>query len=383
MDTTTVGGSAVRPHDPRSLFARLFHGGSRPADADAGVAPDPLAAFSNETVVAAPAPPRVTKNRARRPSSSAWLIVLGVALAVSSVAAVALRKLPAAPAPQVGSVSVETVPAGVAVTVDGRAEGRTPVRLSLVPGLHQMTLVNDHNQRTIPLNVVAGRDVAEHFEFAALPAAPSAGTLSVTADLPSRVSLDGRAVGSTPVAVSDVAPGDHVATITSEAGTVTRKVAVAAGATASVAVSFAVSKAPGPAAGWMSFSAPFELQVFEGKDLIGSSGGKVMVAAGHHDVRLVNDALQYSETRAVDVAAGKVAAIQIDPPRTTLNINARPWADVSIDGNDVGQTPLGNVSITIGAHVVVFRHPQLGEQRRTITVTAKGPNRVSADLTGK
>jgi hypothetical protein len=365
------------------LFARLFYAAPRSADAEAAAPADPLAAFSNEAAVATPAPTRPAEERARGPLSSALLIALGIVLAASSIAAVALRKLPAPPAPQVGSVTVDTVPAGVMVNIDGRAQGRTPVRLSLAPGLHQMMLIADRDQRTIPLTVVAGRDASEHFEFAAKPTAPSVGTLSVTADVPSRVSLDGRALGSTPVVLSDVAPGDHVATVTSDSGTVTRKVVVSPGATASVAVSFAVSKAPGPAAGWMSFTAPFDLQVFEGKDLIGSSGGKVMVAAGHHDVRLVNEGLQYSETRAVDVTAGKVAAIQIDPPHTTLNVNARPWADVSIDGTEVGQTPLGNVSVTIGTHVVVFRHPQLGEQRRTITATAKGPNRISADLTAK
>ena len=32
-------------------------------------------------------------------------------------------------------------------------------------------------------------------------------------------------------------------------------------------------------------------------------------------------------------------------------------------------------------HEMVFRHPQLGERRQTVTVTAKGPNRIAADLT--
>ena len=301
---------------------------------------------------------------------------------MSSIAAVELRSNPPLIA-KTGTVTVDTVPAGLQVAMDGHPQGRTPVALSLAPGLHHMTLINDKDQRTIPVTVVAGQQSAEHFEFAAKPVTQTGGMLSVTADVPSRVSVDGRALGAAPVVVPNVTPGDHLVSVTSGGGTVTRKVAVAAGATASAAFSFSGSRAAGPAAGWMSFSAPFALQVFEGNDLIGSSGEKVMVAAGRHDVRLVNEALEYSEARGVDVTAGKVAAVQIDPPHTTLNINARPWADVSIDGTDVGQTPLANVSIAIGTHEVVFRHPQLGEQRRTITATTKGPNRVSADLTTK
>ncbi|MGH9408728.1 MAG: PEGA domain-containing protein [Vicinamibacterales bacterium] len=386
MDTTALGGGAVKPRDPRSWFARLFRLAPTSAKRGGDAATDPLEAFSRELAASASSasgPPRAAAQRPRRTPSRGWLIVLGIALAISSIAAVGLRLSAAPAASETGTVAVDTLPAGVMVDIDGRAQGRTPVVLSLAPGSHVMMLINDREQRTVPFTVVAGQRSSEHFEFAAKALTPTVGMLSVTADVPSRVSVDGHALGSAPAVVPNLAPGDHVVSVTSDTGTVTRKVAVSPGAMASAAFSFAASRAPGPAAGWMSFTAPFDMQVFEGKDLIGSSGGKVMVAAGRHDVRLVNEALEYSETRSVEVTAGKLAAIQIDPPHTTLNVNARPWADVSIDGTEIGQTPIANVSIAIGTHVVVFRHPQLGEQRRTITVTEKGPNRVSADLTSK
>jgi hypothetical protein len=61
-------------------------------------------------------------------------------------------------------------------------------------------------------------------------------------------------------------------------------------------------------------------------------------------------------------------------------VNAIPWADVSVDGQPVGQTPIGNLALTIGPHEVLFRHPQLGEQRHAVTVTMKAPARLSVDL---
>ncbi|HEY3883611.1 MAG TPA: PEGA domain-containing protein [Vicinamibacterales bacterium] len=383
MDTTALDGGAIKPRDPRSLFVRLFRLGRTSANRRRDAATDPLDAFSRELAAGASGPSRPAERRPRRTRARAWLVVLGIALAISSIAAVRLRMSATSVALQNGTVAVDTLPAGVKVDIDGRPQGRTPVVLSLAPGSHAMTLINDREQRIVPLTVIAGRQSSEHFEFAAKALTPTVGMLLVTADVPSRVNVDGRALGSAPAVVPNLAPGDHLVSVTSDTGTVTRRVAVSPGATASAAFSFAASRTSGPAAGWMSFSAPFDMQVFEGKDLIGSSGAKVMVAAGRHELRLVNDALQYSETRGVEVTAGKVSAIQIDPPHTTLNVNARPWADVSIDGTEIGQTPLANVSIAIGPHVVVFRHPQLGEQRRTITATAKGPNRVSADLTGK
>ena len=52
-----------------------------------------------------------------------------------------------------------------------------------------------------------------------------------------------------------------------------------------------------------------------------------------------------------------------------MAVNALPWAEVSIDGERVGETPIGSVQVPIGTHEVVFRHPDLGERRTTATVT--------------
>ena len=42
--------------------------------------------------------------------------------------------------------------------------------------------------------------------------------------------------------------------------------------------------------------------------------------------------------------------------------------------------PLGNVSLPIGVHEIVFSYPQLGERRQSVTVTRSGVNRVSVDF---
>ena len=61
----------------------------------------------------------------------------------------------------------------------------------------------------------------------------------------------------------------------------------------------------------------------------------------------------------------------------------RAEGQVLIDGEKVGETPIGNVQLAIGPHEVTFRHPELGEQRTTVTVTLNAPARVSADLRRK
>jgi serine/threonine-protein kinase len=64
----------------------------------------------------------------------------------------------------------------------------------------------------------------------------------------------------------------------------------------------------------------------------------------------------------------------------TLSVNAQPWAEVWVDGQRIGETPIGNLSLPIGHHELVVRHPQLGERRQTVAVGANGPSRIGIDL---
>ncbi len=123
------------------------------------------------------------------------------------------------------------------------------------------------------------------------------------------------------------------------------------------------------------------VQLFEDGRLLGSSDTeRLMVPAGDHQFDLVNDSLGYRDTRAVQVTAGKVSTITIEVPKGTIALNAIPWADVWIDGEKVGQTPIGNLPVTIGPHEIIFRHPDLGEQRELATVTLSAPTRLSVDM---
>jgi serine/threonine-protein kinase len=46
-----------------------------------------------------------------------------------------------------------------------------------------------------------------------------------------------------------------------------------------------------------------------------------------------------------------------------LRINSRPWAEVSIDGRPVGNTPLMNLTLSAGAHRVRLKNPQFGLEK--------------------
>jgi len=116
--------------------------------------------------------------------------------------------------------------------------------------------------------------------------------------------------------------------------------------------------------------------------VIGTSGSaRIMLAEGRHSVVLTNRSVGYQESRKIEVTPGKTTVVKVDPPKALISVNARPWAEVLLDGASVGQTPIANLLVTIGSHEIVFRNPQLAERKQSIVVTAKGPNRIAADLT--
>ena len=78
--------------------------------------------------------------------------------------------------------------------------------------------------------------------------------------------------------------------------------------------------------------------------------------------------LGYREQRAVQVTAGQTSDVRLEWPRGSMAINAIPWAEVFVDATRVGETPIGSIAVPIGAHEVLFRHPELGERRLSVTV---------------
>src|SRR3970040_1968259 len=114
-----------------------------------------------------------------------------------------------------------------------------------------------------------------------------------------------------------------------------------------------------------SVDAPFASQVIEEGRVIGTSEvDRIMLPPGNHHVDFVAEALGFRESSQVTVSAGAATSVSLNVPRVPLSINALPWADVSIDGVPVGDTPLADVMQPIGDHEIVFRHPPFGETRQ-------------------
>jgi hypothetical protein len=206
------------------------------------------------------------------------------------------------------------------------------------------------------------------------PAAGAArtGQLIARSDPPgAKVLVDGTERGVTPLTL-DVTIGPHTVVVQSDKGSVRRTVTVASDRTAVVSESIF--------AGWLNVYAPFELQITEGPRVIRlDETGRVLLPPGPHDLRLENRDLGYRETRRVEVQPGETTSLSIVVSPSTLTVTASAPAVVSIDGQQVGETPLTNHPIALGTRDILVKSADGMERRFTRKVTV-APVEIAVDF---
>jgi len=345
--------------------------------------PDPLSAFPTEAQVAR----RATFARWR---IAAWVglvalaggIALGAAMVIVPGATVGFRRLVGLRAtPGNAVLVVRTTPGGWTVTEKGRTLGVTPLTVALEPGSHDLVLQKGDVISPLTVSLAAGTETVHHLD---LPEPSRAGRLQIsTSPAGAAVDVDGVRRGVSPLAVVDLAPGEHTVTVTSGDRAVTQRMTVTGGLDASLIVPLGQPPAQAPAAGvgWVAISAAIELQVFEGDSLIGSSRNpRIMLMPGRHVLRLANTALGFDTSSTVTVEPGALARIAPTIPTGTLSVNAVPWAEVVLDGVVIGETPIANYAAALGSHELVLRNPKFPDQRRTVVVSLASTARVGVDF---
>jgi hypothetical protein len=293
-------------------------------------AEDPFMVPEASARPAVPGSPKRTGGRRRM-----WIAAAAALVILATAGFAGFHFFAKADAPAMATLSIESNPQGVPVFVDGVERGVTPAKITLAPGPHILELRRGV-PRVIPVTLTAGSEVSQYLEFA-----ESTLTAEMLA-IPSAATPPPEPVAPAP-----------------EAGSA-------------------------PLAGWISTRLPFSVEIRENGRLIGTSDtDRLMVAAGAHQLEFVNETLNYRVSKSVQVTAGKVTSVSLELPNGTVNVNAVPWAEVWLNGTRIGETPIGNLSVPVGAHELVFRHPQLGEKRHAISVTAGAPVRLSIDMKSK
>ena len=63
-----------------------------------------------------------------------------------------------------------------------------------------------------------------------------------------------------------------------------------------------------------------------------------------------------------------------------LLVLVTPWADVAIDNETFGMTPLARITLQTGPHVVVLTHPEYQPYSRLVTIRPGETSRLVVDL---
>jgi len=318
-----------------------------------------------------------------RSGAPPWLVPVLAALALVQAPFVATMGLRAIGmlGPGDARLQIETSPAAIEVLVDGASVGRSPVDISVAPGQRSIELRRDNLTRSFLITIGKGEVVRHRVEFAPESvSAAAAGVLQITtAPSGMTVSVDGRPRGQSPLTVAGLAAGEHTVVVPFPTGPVEQRVQIQAGTTA--AMHLLTPAAATVASGWLHVESTAAVQIFEQGRLLGTTDiERLMLPAGEHVLDFGSEEFGFQSQQRVRISARNTTTVRLDLPPASLSLNATPWAEVWVDGERIGETPIGNLTRSVGRHVVLFRHPELGERRETVTLRPDQPTRLSVDL---
>lgn len=301
-------------------------------------------------------------------------VPLAAVLALAALAGAGIKYGPAlwrqqASAPKIGTLRLVSVQGPAEVLVDDAPVGTTPLELDVPVGRHTVLFRRQKATRRMNVEVVRGESTVARVDWNP----KRVGALQVESTPPgAKVIIDGKGYGVTPATLEDLAVGAHTLVLESSAGTVRRRVQVAEGQTE------VVNESIFP--GWLRVASQVDVVVSEnGRALRLDSSGRVLIAPGHHQVRLDNSALGISEVREFDVEPGATATVTLETGESTLTVTASTEAEITIDGVRVGAAPVTQGGIRVGRHEVIAVDAEGNARRRTVRVMAQ-PTEVHIDF---
>jgi PEGA domain len=299
------------------------------------------------------------------------LLTLGALLAVATAAVVQGPRLWAIAFDaqhSSGQMTIASDPVGAAVSVDGQFRGRTPLTLTLAAGSHQLEVQDGGSIQSKTISIGAHQTLSEQMTFAG---AHDVGGLAIsTYPGRGRVTVDGVLKGPAPVNVSDLAAGSHTVKVETPLGVQEQDVMVEAGKVLPLAVQ---------TVSWIKAVAPYELQVSETGRVLGTTGrSAVVLSPGRHHLEFSNTALGLKLNQDVESLPGQLAVVPLELPMGTMNLTCDQPAEVYVDGQSVGDTPVSGLTVSLGVHEVAFRNARNGQLRYKVTATLAGPVRLAA-----
>jgi hypothetical protein len=118
--------------------------------------------------------------------------------------------------------------------------------------------------------------------------------------------------------------------------------------------------------GTLAVSSPTTVDIYMGDQLVGSAPTTLVLPAGNQTVEYRHQDMRKTVTHVIKANETTTTMVTFEVP---LQINARPWAQVSIDGpqrRSLGQTPLSDVRVPIGS-LLIFENPNFPGKSYRVT----------------
>jgi len=118
--------------------------------------------------------------------------------------------------------------------------------------------------------------------------------------------------------------------------------------------------------GSLAISSPTATDIYSGDKYLGSTPITLELSAGTHMLEYRHLDQRKSVTHVVKASEATTTMVTFE---VTVQINARPWAQVFVEGGQrrsLGQTPLSNVQVPIGS-VLIFENPNFPGKNYRVT----------------
>jgi len=161
-----------------------------------------------------------------------WLLMAAI-VALSAVGAFTAVRAWYVPVRATGLVpatlTIDTQPPGAELLIDTVSRGTAPLTVTLEPGSHLVAVRRSGLERQVRITVAAGVQMSQYFDLMSSVPATSPGRLSILTYPPgARVTVDAQLRGVSPLVIENLAEGEHTISVTSDAGSARRSVAVSA-----------------------------------------------------------------------------------------------------------------------------------------------------------
>ena len=291
-----------------------------------------------------------------------------------------------------GSISVESLPAGADIYFNGNYRGRAPLTITDVwPGTYPIS-AEMTGYRTYTTTVSVSSDMRSSVSCSLTPMNTAGALYIISSPADASVTLDGLYKGKTPITLSNLAADTHILQLDSP-GYYDWKSSVEVPSGGTKTVSATLNPMPGSSTGWIYVSSsPGGASVTVDGNSVGQtpvSGSLKLntVSVGDHTVALALSGYKsYSSRTSVSSNTVTEVSAVLVPEGTSsgkgaMSISSNPsGANVFVDNNFIGISPLTSNEIAAGNHQVTFKMDGYQDYATNALVNAGTTSSVSAAL---